>query len=178
MLSCLLNSVWYLEDCNGQEAQSGTAGPQRWGIVIHQNIRNCSPNDMASNHWKLWFSATSLWEYYLSWHFLLFGWIFYPEAGRSMSAWNVGAYLPNLYMASSIVPIISRWQYECDLIWFSGGHSTFFGFLNTFVHIFMYTYYLLAALGPQYQQYLWWKKHLTTLQMVSCKSINKMKFLF
>lgn len=47
-----------------------------------------------------------------------------------------------------------------------GGHSTFFGFLNTFVHIFMYLYYMLAAMGPQYQKYIWWKKHLTTLQIV------------
>lgn len=30
----------------------------------------------------------------------------------------------------------------------------------------MYSYYLLAALLPQYQQYLWWKKYITTLQMV------------
>jgi hypothetical protein len=51
--------------------------------------------------------------------------------------------------------------------WFLGGHSTFFGFINTFVHIVMYTYYLLAALGPHYQKYLWWKKYLTTFQMVS-----------
>jgi len=49
----------------------------------------------------------------------------------------------------------------------SGGHSTFFGFLNTFVHIIMYSYYLLAALGPSVQKYLWWKKYLTALQMVS-----------
>ncbi|CAA9997242.1 unnamed protein product [Nesidiocoris tenuis] len=47
-----------------------------------------------------------------------------------------------------------------------GGHSTFFGMLNTFVHIIMYTYYLLAALGPKVQPYLWWKKYLTVLQMV------------
>lgn len=47
-----------------------------------------------------------------------------------------------------------------------GGHSTFFGMLNTFVHIVMYTYYLLAALGPKVQPYLWWKKYLTVLQMV------------
>lgn len=47
-----------------------------------------------------------------------------------------------------------------------GGHSTFFGFLNTFVHIVMYSYYLLAALGPRIQPYLWWKKYLTTLQMI------------
>ncbi|CAH1967706.1 unnamed protein product [Acanthoscelides obtectus] len=56
-------------------------------------------------------------------------------------------------------------------VWFGvkftpGGHSTFFGFLNTFVHIIMYGYYFLAALGPQYQKYLWWKKYLTALQMV------------
>ncbi|KAK9881693.1 hypothetical protein WA026_017212 [Henosepilachna vigintioctopunctata] len=56
-------------------------------------------------------------------------------------------------------------------VWFGvkfspGGHSTFFGFLNTFVHIIMYSYYLLAALGPSYQKYLWWKKYLTTIQMI------------
>ncbi|XP_022909624.2 very long chain fatty acid elongase AAEL008004-like [Onthophagus taurus] len=56
-------------------------------------------------------------------------------------------------------------------VWFGvkftpGGHSTFFGFLNTFVHIIMYSYYFFAALGPQYQKYLWWKKYLTALQMV------------
>ncbi|GJQ76033.1 hypothetical protein Trydic_g18086 [Trypoxylus dichotomus] len=56
-------------------------------------------------------------------------------------------------------------------VWFGvkftpGGHSTFFGFLNTFVHIIMYTYYFFAALGPQYQKYLWWKKYLTALQMI------------
>lgn len=48
----------------------------------------------------------------------------------------------------------------------TGGHSTFFGLLNTFVHIVMYSYYLFAAMGPQFQKYLWWKKYLTALQMV------------
>ncbi|XP_049305025.1 elongation of very long chain fatty acids protein AAEL008004 isoform X4 [Bactrocera dorsalis] len=56
-------------------------------------------------------------------------------------------------------------------VWFGvkftpGGHSTFFGLLNTFVHIVMYTYYMFSAMGPQFQKYLWWKKYLTTLQMV------------
>ncbi|KAL2747264.1 elongation of very long chain fatty acids protein AAEL008004-like isoform X2 [Vespula maculifrons] len=41
----------------------------------------------------------------------------------------------------------------------------FEGLINSFVHIVMYTYYLLAALLPQYQKYLWWKKYITTLQM-------------
>ncbi|KAF4529114.1 hypothetical protein B566_EDAN015384 [Ephemera danica] len=43
---------------------------------------------------------------------------------------------------------------------------TFFGLLNTFVHIFMYFYYMVAAMGPQYQKFIWWKKYLTSLQMV------------
>ena len=47
-----------------------------------------------------------------------------------------------------------------------GGHATFFGLLNSFVHVVMYSYYLLAAMGPKYQKYLWWNKHLTTMQMI------------
>ncbi|XP_044267409.1 elongation of very long chain fatty acids protein [Tribolium madens] len=47
-----------------------------------------------------------------------------------------------------------------------GGHAIFIGFINSFVHIIMYTYYLLAAMGPQFQKYLWWKKHITNLQMI------------
>nr|WDS84442.1 elongation of very long chain fatty acids protein 1 [Apocyclops royi] len=47
-----------------------------------------------------------------------------------------------------------------------GGHASFFGFLNVFVHMFMYAYYMLAAMGPKYQKFIWWKQHMTTLQMV------------
>ncbi|KAH9374272.1 hypothetical protein HPB48_005592 [Haemaphysalis longicornis] len=36
---------------------------------------------------------------------------------------------------------------------------------NSFIHILMYSYYFLAALGPRVQQYLWWKKYLTRLQI-------------
>lgn len=47
-----------------------------------------------------------------------------------------------------------------------GGHSTFFAFVNSFVHIIMYVYYGLAAIGPQMSPYLWWKKYMTGIQMV------------
>jgi elongation of very long chain fatty acids protein 7 len=39
--------------------------------------------------------------------------------------------------------------------------------VNNIVHVIMYTYYMMSAMGPQYQKYLWWKKHLTLLQLVS-----------
>jgi elongation of very long chain fatty acids protein 7 len=51
-----------------------------------------------------------------------------------------------------------------------GGHSTFFAMLNAFVHIVMYFYYMIAAMGPEYQKYIWWKKYLTAFQMVSEQS--------
>ncbi|GFQ89610.1 elongation of very long chain fatty acids protein 7 [Trichonephila clavata] len=37
--------------------------------------------------------------------------------------------------------------------------------VNTMVHVIMYTYYCLAAFGPHMQKYLWWKRHLTRLQI-------------
>lgn len=37
--------------------------------------------------------------------------------------------------------------------------------LNSFIHIIMYSYYALSALGPRVQRYLWWKQHLTKLQI-------------
>ncbi|KAH6927297.1 hypothetical protein HPB50_001562 [Hyalomma asiaticum] len=38
--------------------------------------------------------------------------------------------------------------------------------LNVFVHMIMYSYYFLATFGPSVRKYLWWKKYLTTLQIV------------
>nr|CAI5855023.1 unnamed protein product [Callosobruchus analis] len=46
------------------------------------------------------------------------------------------------------------------------GHGTLLGVINSFIHVIMYTYYFLSSLGPQYQKYLWWKKHVTILQMI------------
>jgi len=50
--------------------------------------------------------------------------------------------------------------------WLPGGHETFGGTLNSLVHVFMYGYYFLAALGPGMKKYLWWKKYLTIFQMI------------
>ncbi|KAI1900150.1 hypothetical protein AGOR_G00047050 [Albula goreensis] len=48
----------------------------------------------------------------------------------------------------------------------AGGLGTFHALLNCIVHVIMYTYYGVSALGPNYQQYLWWKKHLTSIQLI------------
>ena len=54
----------------------------------------------------------------------------------------------------------------CQCRWLPGGQESFGGLLNSFVHVVMYSYYFLAALGPAFQRYLWWKKYLTTFQML------------
>lgn len=60
----------------------------------------------------------------------------------------------------------------CGIKFVPGGHASFFAFLNTFVHIIMYTYYMLAAMGPKVQKYLWWKKYLTILQLVQFMAVG------
>lgn len=56
---------------------------------------------------------------------------------------------------------------------FLGGNATFPNILNNFVHVLMYFYYMLSAMGPQYQKYLWWKRYMTELQIVSEKEQKK-----
>ena len=51
-----------------------------------------------------------------------------------------------------------------------GGEMWVSSALNSFVHVIMYTYYLLASLSsnsPNFRRkYLWWGRYLTTFQML------------
>ncbi|XP_050520263.1 elongation of very long chain fatty acids protein AAEL008004-like [Daktulosphaira vitifoliae] len=59
--------------------------------------------------------------------------------------------------------VITTWAH---LRYIKGYQGVFYGLINSFIHMVMYTYYFLSALGPQMQKYLWWKVYLTQLQMV------------
>uniref|UniRef100_A0A8C9FNG2 Elongation of very long chain fatty acids protein n=1 Tax=Pavo cristatus TaxID=9049 RepID=A0A8C9FNG2_PAVCR len=48
----------------------------------------------------------------------------------------------------------------------AGAEGTFHALLNCIVHVIMYTYYGICSLGPAYHKYLWWKKYMTTIQLV------------
>jgi len=63
----------------------------------------------------------------------------------------------------TVVPILG-WM----TIWyrFNVPSITLFAFLNSFVHVVMYSYYALSALGPSLHPYLWWKKYITQLQLL------------
>lgn len=45
--------------------------------------------------------------------------------------------------------------------------GSFHAMINSMVHVVMYLYYGLSAAGPAFQKYLWWKKHITAIQLVS-----------
>ncbi|XP_017277851.1 elongation of very long chain fatty acids protein 1a isoform X1 [Kryptolebias marmoratus] len=47
----------------------------------------------------------------------------------------------------------------------AGGMGSFHAMVNAAVHVIMYTYYGLSAAGPRFQKYLWWKKHMTAIQL-------------
>ncbi|GAB0096071.1 Elongation of very long chain fatty acids protein [Sergentomyia squamirostris] len=45
-------------------------------------------------------------------------------------------------------------------------HFVLLAIVNSFVHVVMYAYYELTALNPNTRRHLWWKKHLTQLQIL------------
>lgn len=47
-----------------------------------------------------------------------------------------------------------------------GSHGTLLGVVNAFVHVIMYSYYFLTSYRPDMNS-LWWKKHITQIQLVS-----------
>lgn len=63
----------------------------------------------------------------------------------------------------SVVPILG-WLY----LWNQHGAPavSLFALLNSTVHVIMYSYYALAALGPNIRPYLWWKKYITQIQLI------------
>ena len=48
----------------------------------------------------------------------------------------------------------------------TGGHAALTGLINCVVHVIMYFYYYLTIVNPEYKKSIWWKKHITQIQMV------------
>ena len=72
-----------------------------------------------------------------------------------------------------LVPIITC----LGIRFLNGGNTHFCGFINAFVHIVMYSYYLLAAMGPRIQSIISkWKKYVTTLQIVQFVAVSMHSF--
>uniref|UniRef100_A0A1B6CFE2 Elongation of very long chain fatty acids protein n=2 Tax=Clastoptera arizonana TaxID=38151 RepID=A0A1B6CFE2_9HEMI len=68
-----------------------------------------------------------------------------------------------LHLYHHTIMVAGTWAF---LKYIRGSQTIFIGVINTAIHVAMYSYYLLAALGPKVQKYLWWKRYLTTMQLV------------
>ncbi|XP_065311003.1 very long chain fatty acid elongase AAEL008004-like [Dermacentor albipictus] len=73
------------------------------------------------------------------------------------------SHITQLHVSHHALVVFSGWLW---LNFGSDGQAVLGICINAFVHIIMYTYYFLAALGPGLQKYLWWKKYLTTIQIL------------
>nr|CAD7435609.1 unnamed protein product [Timema monikensis] len=67
-----------------------------------------------------------------------------------------------LHVYHHTVTALFSWGY---LKFLPGEQGVIIGFLNSVVHVVMYSYYMMAAMGPQFQKYLWWKKYITWIQL-------------
>ncbi|XP_037276357.2 very long chain fatty acid elongase AAEL008004 [Rhipicephalus microplus] len=67
-----------------------------------------------------------------------------------------------LHVAHHVLVVSTGWY---GLAYGADGHAAFTIIFNSFVHVVMYSYYLLSLLGPSVRRYLWWKRYLTQLQM-------------
>ena len=63
----------------------------------------------------------------------------------------------------SIVPTLGIF---CFLLYPTATPVGAFVVLNSMIHTIMYSYYGLAALGPNMRKYLWWKKYITQIQII------------
>lgn len=86
-----------------------------------------------------------------------------------LGVWYGIAYSPGELstLANKRKQLVSYRQIFDIYILSTGGHVTFVGFLNTFVHTIMYSYYLLTALDPRVKKNVTAKKWITRMQLVS-----------
>ncbi|KAK8397922.1 hypothetical protein O3P69_004615 [Scylla paramamosain] len=174
------------------------AGVTWWGpqyMSTRKPVSGLRPYMMAYNAFQVVFSAYMFIEGGLSGWFNTYSWLCQPcdysndpQAIRMMHIgfWyhfskyidfmdtvffvmnKKNQHISLLHMAHHGLMPISTWY---GIRYHPGGHNTFFGFLNAFVHTVMYLYYLLAAMGPHMRPFLWWKKYLTTLQMTQFTAV-------
>ncbi|EEB15719.1 elongation of very long chain fatty acids protein, putative [Pediculus humanus corporis] len=52
-----------------------------------------------------------------------------------------------------------------------GGHGVFLGMINCIVHSVMYSYYFITNYNPEYKKKIWWKKHITQMQILQFMAI-------
>ncbi|KAB0794798.1 hypothetical protein PPYR_11637 [Photinus pyralis] len=114
----------------------------------------CTPLDTSYNRTALRIAKT-FWLFYISKIVDLFDTVFFVLRKKNQQL----SFL-HVYHHSTMI-----FNWYLGVLYTPGGQATLSVAINSFVHIIMYTYYLLSSFGPRVQKYLWWKKYLTQLQL-------------
>ncbi|XP_054274999.1 elongation of very long chain fatty acids protein 7-like [Macrosteles quadrilineatus] len=132
--------------------------------------------------WLFWEALDGAWLYNYSWKCEPVDWSWTPPALRVARGFYIYFLAKLTELLDTVFFVLRKKDKQVTFLhlyhhtvmpmiswgatkYYPGGHGSFIGMINSFVHIIMYTYYLLAALGPRLHPYLWWKKYITTLQL-------------
>jgi hypothetical protein len=126
------------------ELYSNTIGHYYWP---------CQPVDTTVNEQSMRI-ASAVWLFYFSKFIELLDSIFFMLRGK----YNQLSFL-HIYHHSTMT--LMFWL---GANYAPGGNTVFGCGLNSSIHVIMYGYYFVSALGPQYRKYLGWKKYLTLIQ--------------
>ncbi|XP_063230866.1 very long chain fatty acid elongase AAEL008004-like isoform X2 [Bacillus rossius redtenbacheri] len=136
-----------------------TCGWMTYQIIIHawlgQTSFFCNPIDYSNASDALYITRLC-WGYFILKIVDLLDTVFFVLRKRTKQITFL-----HVYHHTGI--IIGTW---IGVKYFAGGHITFIGAINSFVHAVMYAYYFLTSIRPEYKNSIWWKKYITQLQMI------------
>ncbi|XP_072940391.1 very long chain fatty acid elongase 7-like [Epargyreus clarus] len=115
----------------------------------------CEPVDFSSSQ-KAIMVAKVTYAYYLIKYMDLMDTVFFVLRKKT----NQVSFL-HVYHHTSMVML--SWG---SITYLPGGHASLIGVINSFVHVVMYTYYLLSVITPSVKNSVGWKKHITQLQII------------
>lgn len=116
----------------------------------------CHPDNTENNREILTKFYTNSWHYMFSKMLDLIDTIFFVLRKKQ-------SHVSFLHVYHHMNMLITTWIF---LRFIKGQQGALPGIVNSIIHVIMYSYYFLSALGPQMQKYLWWKKYLTRLQII------------
>ncbi|XP_046960634.1 elongation of very long chain fatty acids protein 7-like [Vanessa cardui] len=99
---------------------------------------------------------TEIWPYFIAKHIDLLDTVFFVLRKKD----NQVTFLHVLHHT-----LMVTWTWF-HLMYHPSDHFVVVGLINSFVHVLMYAYYGLSSLGPKYAKFVWWKKHLTKVQLI------------
>ncbi|GLG95116.1 Elongation of very long chain fatty acids protein AAEL008004 [Gryllus bimaculatus] len=136
-------------------------------VLLGINNSQCQPLD-CSNGPMAERMANTCWWYFISKFMEMFDTVIFLITKKNYPVTDMHI------VHHSLMPI-SVWA---GLKFAPGNHSTLFALVNTFVHVVMYLYYMLTAIGPKSKYLQSGRKYLTGLQILQFLIVLGHQFQF